>query len=93
MNAKSVNFFCFKDQLINTQPFNAWHGRYGLPITFAFDHKHWINQIVRRQYDVGRADILLQSVQLPRAWDRHDPRFASRQPRQGDLRARQPAAA
>ena len=49
-------------------------------------------QIVRGQREVGRAEVLLQPVQLGRAGDRHDPRLLRQQPGERDLRRRRPLA-
>ena len=47
-----------------------------------------VAQIVRRQLDGGRADVLLQTMQLRGAGDRHDPRLLSQQPGERDLGGR-----
>ena len=49
-------------------------------------------QVVGGQFDRGRAEVLLQAVQLRRAGDRHDPRLLRQQPGERDLRGRRPLA-
>ena len=45
-------------------------------------------EVVGRELDVGRGDVLLQAVQLRRAGDRDDPRLLGEQPGERDLRGR-----
>ena len=45
-----------------------------------------LTQIVGGQFDLRRGDVLLESMQLRGAGDRHDPPLLRQQPRQRDLR-------
>ena len=45
-------------------------------------------EIVGRQFDGSRADVLLQAMQLRGAGDRHDPRLLRQQPGERDLGGR-----
>src|SRR5205823_5292067 len=47
-------------------------------------------QVVGRQLDRDRAEVLLQAVQFRRAGDRNDPRLLGQEPRQRDLRRGRP---
>lgn len=44
-----------------------------------------VAQIVRRQFDAGRADILLEALELRGSGNRNDPRFLGKQPGERDL--------
>jgi hypothetical protein len=48
----------------------------------AFD----LGEVVPRQFDIHRAEVLLKPVELCGIWDRHDPRLLTEQPRDRDLR-------
>jgi len=43
-------------------------------------------EIVGREFDVGRCDVLLEAAELRGAWDRNDPRLLGEQPGERDLR-------
>src|SRR5438309_5310969 len=46
-----------------------------------------VTQIIGRQLDRRRADVLFQARELRGPWDRNDPRLLRQKPRQGELSA------
>ena len=61
---------------------------FGIAVTLNLDLRGgFVNlaEIVGRKFDGHGADVLVQAMQLGRAWNRHDPRLLGQQPGERNL--------
>src|SRR5690349_12213336 len=87
-NAKTTKYLRF---MIAPSAIGEFQYRLGQPFTLHGDLGGALvdlAQVVRRQLDIRRGEVLLEPVQLRRTGDRYDPWLLREQPGQSDLRRR-----